>query len=507
MNIINTIWRNGTAYQDHTAVIYKGQVITFGSLLISAELASARLTLAGISRGDVVATTIGNPLIHLVIILALARIGAIATPIGPEVIKKQRDDIVSLTKVSWVILEREEYWQGSSVPPSRLLKIGPLLEPPAKEDRLAVPPAVQGLDNEPWLFASTSGTTGFPKINPQSHARSALLACLSPRTKQDDEGRLFLFMSLGIENGITLAIRQLYRGDTTIILSPSLLPEMFFATVQRDKPTRVATTTAQAYAITAYAISNVQNSLEMCSSLKSIAVSGSVVPPTLRKDISERICPGLEVGYGSTETGSLAMATPETYKLNPNSTGRLNRWVYAEAVDENDNPLPAGTRGILRFKSLTSTTSYLGDEEKTSRVFSNGWFYPGDTGMVSPAGDLFLGGRVDHVINMGGVKIDSRRIEELLENQPTIVEAAVISLVNPNKGIPQMIAVVEAPEPIDAIALKLLCLDELGALYTPHEIIRVDSLPRNKNGKVMRATLAANIKFTKNPSTTQDVDE
>lgn len=502
MNITNTIWRNCYAHQDRVAVLFDGRSVSYGALRARAELASARLSAAGVRRGDVVGLTVGNALAYLTVLLSLARIGAVAIPLGRELSKAQRDEVVSLRNVKQIVLDDDGFWQDSNIPPSRFLEASALLAAPVDNRLPEVPPVAQGLDDQPWLIASSSGTTGVPKASPQNHARSALLVCLSPRAYQDDEERVLVFASLATEYGITAVMRLLYRGATTVLAQPRS-PDNFFATVQRDQPTRVVTTTGEASTLAARSVNTLpEESLGLCSSIRSIMVAGGVVTPALRTYITDQICPMLEVDYGSTETGSLALSTPETHTLNPNSTGRLNTWVHAEAVDENDQPLPAGRQGVLRFRSLVSTTGYLGDEQKTAQTFRGGWFYPGDTGIVSPTGYLFLSGRVDHMLNIGGVKVDSRRIERLLDDQPAIVESAVVSVVDPDKGVPLMVAVVETREAFDPVALKQLCLEQLGNLYTPHAILQIDALPRNENGKVVRSRLASRIKFSKDLSTT-----
>ena len=140
-------------------------------------------------------------------------------------------------------------------------------------------------------------------------------------------------------------------------------------------------------------------------------------------------------------------------------------------------------------------------EQATARVFRNGWFYPGDTGSVSVAGYLFLSGRIDHVVNLGGNKIDPRLIEELLGEQPQIIGSAVVA-VNLDTGIPVLVAAVEALAPFDSEALKRLCHKRLGRRYMPHAIVQVDALPRNETGKVMRSALAARIKISTKDATT-----
>jgi acyl-coenzyme A synthetase/AMP-(fatty) acid ligase len=164
-------------------------------------------------------------------------------------------------------------------------------------------------------------------------------------------------------------------------------------------------------------------------------------------------------------------------------------------VDENDQPVPPGQTGILRFRSPLQTAGYLDDERATAQAFRDGWFYPGDTGSVGAAGYLFLSSRVDDTINVGGNKIDPRLIEELLDEQPEITESAVVAVTR-DTGVPVLVAAVEAQGPFDADALKRLCQERLGKVYTPSAIVQVDALPRNESGKVMRSALATAIKIS-----------
>jgi acyl-coenzyme A synthetase/AMP-(fatty) acid ligase len=495
MNITNTIWRNCQAYPDRIAILCDGHPLSYRTLLGGAGRASARLAATGVTRGDVVALSIQNKLSYMAVLLAVARLGAIATQL-----QAYQEELVAGNRIHSIVRDKDDGWRSGSLPELHYLEAPMLLASPVEGERLDVPPVAQGLDEQPWLIAHTSGTTGRPKSNPQTHARGALLASLSPRVNQDDEERVFLFVSLGTEYGITSIMRQLYRSETTV-LTQSAKPEDFYAAVQRDRPTRVVTTTGNASLLVAHAAKAVPESSVTCASIRSMTVAGSFASPTLLKGIEQRICSQVEVQYGSTETGVLAISTPETRAARPNSVGRLTPWAQAEAVDENDQPLPHGQPGVLRFKSPLLATGYVDDEEATARMFRNGWFYPGDTGSVGAAGYLFLRGRVDDVLNLGGEKIDPRLIEELLDEQPQIIGSAVV-VVNMDTGVPVLVAAVEALAPFDSEALKRLCEKRLGRIYMPRAIVQIDALPRNETGKVMRSALAARIKVSSKDATT-----
>jgi acyl-coenzyme A synthetase/AMP-(fatty) acid ligase len=500
MNATNTIWQNCNAHPDRTAILYDGRAVSYKALRNLVELTSARLAATGLTRGAVVALSIENSLAYLIALLAVARLGAVATPLPLGLSEEYREKLVVENRVHSIVLDNDDGWRSSSLPVSRYLQARTLLASPVDGERLDLPPVAQGLDEQPWLITLSSGTTGRSKRIPWIHMRSVLSANLSPRIGQGDEERVFVFAPLAIQLGIGRVMRQLYMGAATV-LTGSRKPEAFFLAVERDRPTRVITTTGNASNLVAYATKAVPESSMICSSIRSMLVTGSLVSPALREGITQRICSWLEVEYGATEIGCLAMSTPETHAVRPNSVGRLTPWAQAEAVDENDQPLPHGQPGILRFKSPLLTTGYLDDEQATARAFRNGWFYPGDTGSVDPTGYLFLGGRIDHLLNFGGNKIDPRLIEELLDEQPEIIESAVV-MVNSEIGIPLLVAAVEAQAPFDPEALKRLCQQRLGEMYIPYAIVQIDALPRNESGKVMRSALAARIKISSTDATT-----
>jgi acyl-coenzyme A synthetase/AMP-(fatty) acid ligase len=497
MNVTNTIWRNCNAYPDRIAILYDGHPLSYRALRAAVERASARLAATGVARGDVVALSIRNKMSYLIVLLAVARLGAVAIPLS-----KYREELAAESRIHSIVLDKDDGWRSSDLPALHYLEARLLLASLVDGERFDVPPVAQGLDEQPWVIWHTSGTTGRPKKNPQTHAHSVLLASLSPRVNRDDEERVYVLVSLGTEYGITMLMRQLY-GSATTVLTQSTKPEDFYAVVQRDRPTRVVTTTGNASVLVAHAAKAVPESSVTCASIRSMSIGGGFASPALQEGIEQRICSRLEVAYGSTETGILAISTPETRAARPKSAGRLMTWVQAEAVDENNQPLPHGQPGVLRFKSPALAAGYLDDEQATARAFRNGWFYPGDTGSVGAAGYLSLSGRIDHVLNLGGDKIDPRLIEELLDEQPEIIASAVV-VVNLDTGVPVLVAAVEALAPFDSEALKRLCHERLGRRYKPDAIVQIDALPRDETGKVMRSALAASLKISsKNATTTR----
>jgi acyl-coenzyme A synthetase/AMP-(fatty) acid ligase len=138
------------------------------------------------------------------------------------------------------------------------------------------------------------------------------------------------------------------------------------------------------------------------------------------------------------------------------------------------------------------TNAYLKDEAATARAFRGGWFYPGDIGALDGAGFLTLAGRVDHLLNVGGDKIDPYEIEAVLNTHPAITESAVVAVPNESGNLVAVAAVV-ASGAYDDEELKRMCRERLGQRCVPKRVVTLPALPKNAGGKIMRAQLTATI--------------
>jgi acyl-coenzyme A synthetase/AMP-(fatty) acid ligase len=101
---------------------------------------------------------------------------------------------------------------------------------------------------------------------------------------------------------------------------------------------------------------------------------------------------------------------------------------------------------------------------------------------------LVIAGRDDERINIGGAKIEPERLEGMVLEMGGIADVAAFSFPSA-AGIDRVgLAIVTDPA-FDFEAFKLRCRERLG-IYVPEYVLRMQAIPRNENGKVVRATLA-----------------
>ncbi len=487
MNVLDSISRQVRAYPQREALVGNGKVLTYRQLWHGVSRTAWHLSAQGVRQGDCVAVSRMSVQAQLVVVLALARLGAISTVVqNGWPADKRMQLFLRHGVIAWVRDEasREKL---TGEPGLRAIAAQSLFAP--VDGDAVIPPVVRGLADQPWRIGLSSGTTGESKSIPWTHSQVCALHRVSLDVYPSGPGeRLLVFADLAIGLGMGHTMMHL-AGGGSVILSDSIRPADFFECVARDKPTRALTTTAIAFSLLEHAR---LNPAVRSSSLLSLLLGGSAVPPALRQGLEDKVCANLIVTYGSTETGTLARADIHSFLGNPEAAGRVMPWIEAQAVDEQDRPLPPGEHGQLRFKSLSMATQYLGNPEATAQSFRSGWYYPNDVGAVDAAGNLILGGRADHLINLQGVKVNPTQVEEVLNSHTGVVESAVVAIDRPDGR--RLLAAVVVPEgQVDTKQLREFVRERLGRFPVPAFIMLAKSLPRNDGGKVRRDEVATLI--------------
>ncbi len=219
--------------------------------------------------------------------------------------------------------------------------------------------------------------------------------------------------------------------------------------------------------------------------LQLLVVGGALSLP-LANRTKARLTNRVATTLGSTEGGGLAMTPIETavdlrwHRLDPK---RL-----IEVVDENHRPLPPGQLGQVRvLQEVGGPLSYIDDPIATATFFRDGYFYPGDLGVLDGQGRLMLSGRVTDILNVKGDKIPSGPIEAELQAALDLHGVCVLSELAAD-GTDQMHIVLETDAVIDPNWLEEVAKPYL-AYFPTVTFHTVHAFPRNGMGKVERLKL------------------
>lgn len=154
-----------------------------------------------------------------------------------------------------------------------------------------------------------------------------------------------------------------------------------------------------------------------------------------------------------------------------------------------DAQLPAGSVGEIAVRGPSVAVGYWKDAERTRRSFVDGWWRSGDLGWVDDDGYLFVRGRLDNVINTGGIKVSGEEVEDALLRCPGVRQVAVVGVPDDRWG--QRIEAHVVSPGIDATAIDehLARSGALAAFKRPRQYHFHAALPTGATGKIDRRAL------------------
>ena len=490
------------------ACIYGGNVISRAALLHMTCHYAKRLHAMGVAPGDVVALSLPDMPAHLAMMLSVARLGAVSLPVHTRTNAAGKRALAKRFGAKWVIVPtkpsdqtKEDQAAGADATaraaatelPYRVVSLKELAPPPDQKisaeslDLKAVCDYWPSPDT-PARIALTSGTTGVPSAVQYDHAYWANR--IATTVEFCDEGSRVLCGSLALTMGNISAFAALTNGGVAVFQTKHT-PQDYLATVNAHAVTHAMLPPA---AVKRYA--SILPHGNAMPSVKYLRIVGGGLSAQLVEIASTRLTPNVYLPYGISEVGAISMAMPEDLKNNPTSAGRVKAGVKLQVVDEKGKVLKPGETGELRAKLPHMLKGYLQDDQKTSDRFKNGWFHTNDIGYISEDGLVFIDGRKDDRINLGGNKFYPERVERVFDSMPQIAEIAVFQM--QIEGEPKLAAAVVWQDKPEIKAFEAFCQDKKLGRMTPQVIATVTELPRNPAGKVLRAQLPEMLKRTSN---------
>jgi acyl-CoA synthetase (AMP-forming)/AMP-acid ligase II len=172
------------------------------------------------------------------------------------------------------------------------------------------------------------------------------------------------------------------------------------------------------------------------------------------------------------------------------SCGIARTGVGVRIVGEDGRPLPPGETGEVATRSDCTMAGYWNNPQATAAALRDGWLWTGDVGSLDERGYLTLRDRSKDMIISGGTNIYPREIEEVLLLHPALLECSVVGRPNADWGEEVIAFVVMRPgHDADDRELEALVLEHIARFKRPKEYRRVDALPKNNYGKVLKTEL------------------
>ena len=341
-----------------------------------------------------------------------------------------------------------------------------------------------------WTIPYTSGTTGKPKGVLISHRSRALVAlgsamdygCFSP----DD--RFLAMTPMNHGGGLAFPIASLLHGGSVDVME-RFDPQAVLHKCMHEGITGVFMVPTHFHQIFALP----PEVLERYRSPPLKTIISNAAP--LSQAMKERIVPyfGADVLfeiYSSTEAGMVCSLRPRDQLRKLRCVGTPQAHTEVRILDESDRECAADEVGELFSRSPYLFHGYWNRPEETRAAFRDGWVSVGDLAKRDADGFVYIVDRKKDMVISGGINIYPREIEEVLALHPAVSDVAVIGV--PDEQWGERLLAFVVPWPGRALATQDMvefCTGRLAGYKIPRELLAIDALPRNANGKVLKIEL------------------
>jgi len=478
MNLTNLFDLSFQGRRQEIGLEFRGQSLTFGEIDNRSNRLANALTEQGLTAGDRLCVYLPNSLEIIDLFLACAKLGVIFVPIN--ILYRSREISHIITDASPRALVAAAEGLSNQVPiwnPTSLAA--------QATESAASRPQVKLDGDTPAALVYTSGTTGVSKgaiLTHNNFAANALNLTTCWQISSADRFLLALplFHVHGLGNGLhvwlisgcRMKLLERFEHSKAVREFLDFRPTLFFG-VPTIYVRMLATTPEEARAIAA--------------SMR-LFVSGSApLPGHVLESFRQLFGHTILERYGMTET-FMNISNPYIGERRAGTVGLPLPGVSVRLLDSDGNPAKDGETGELYVRGPNVFAGYWGREEATRSAFVDGYFRTGDLAMRSHDNYYTLQGRKSDLIISAGFNIYPREIEEFLQEQPGVEEAAVVGVLDTLKGEVPVAYIVPRGE-VDVASLEACCRMSLASFKVPRAFIQVKSLPRTSLGKIQKHLL------------------
>lgn len=507
-------------HDDGDFVVYQDERWSYAAFVRDTNRLAAALTgTLGVRPGDRVAIAMRNYPELLLLMMAVASVGAVAVFVNAWWTAEELDYALDDCATRLVFADgprRERIAAFAQQKGIRLVGVrdGETGETATFSDLMARHagagwPDVPIAPEADFAVMYSSGSTGHPKGVVLTH-RGAISAVYS-WMMSGEIAKLLQDASLGVPGGATpeppvvLIVTPLFHVTATHPLWLQSIPlgarnvllrkwdaEEAVRVIQREKVSRFVGVPTQS-ADLMLAAKRLQAEMP---TLEYIGSGGAKRPPPQVAELAETF-PNRVIasGWGMTETNALGLGlSGPDYLARPGAAGRLLPPLQEMKIaDDDGNAVPNGTVGELVVKSPANMRGYLNDPEATAAVLRDGWLFTGDLATLDDDGFVTIVDRKKNIIIRGGENIACLDVEAAIHRHAAVIEAGVFPVPDQRLGETVGAAVqLRDGAALDAEALREFLAEHIAPFKVPEHIWFLDRpLPRGATDKLDRRRLRA----------------
>jgi acyl-CoA synthetase (AMP-forming)/AMP-acid ligase II len=462
------------------AVIDDHGSISYRELLSRTESIAGELHRRGLKPGQAVGILCRNGRRFVEAVFAAASVGVDVVLLNTDFHADALSAALSTHRIKTVLCDAEftERVDGADedvgvIDPAKFEARGPVSRP-----KVAAPGRI---------ILLTSGTTGSPKGVPRKPSIGSAVgvgASILDRTGLRVRSRVAVAVPMFHGLGFGMVVLTMALGGTILTL------RRFDAEAALTQASQFRADAFTAVPVMLARILDLPDDVRERNPLPSLRVvisSGARLDPSLARRFMDTYGDVIYNGYGSSEVGIGALATPSDLREAPETVGRPVAGCPVRILDDDGRPVGPDVTGRVFVGGHMTFDAYSGGgtKDKVGDMVDTG-----DRGYFDEAGRLFIVGREDDMIVSGGENVYPRAVENALAEHPEVADNAVIGVPDDEYGQRLVAFVVPRPDVnIEETAVREYLSGRVSRFERPRDIKIVEKIPRNPAGKVLRNEL------------------
>ena len=482
---------------EKTAAVLDEQEITYAELEKESNQLAHGLIELGIKPSDMVSIMLSNSIEFLISYLGVIKSGATMVPLNisfkapaVEYVLNNSEARVVVTSKKFLPLIKKcdlDFLENIILVDGE--KSGDCISLSELKEQKTSLPELKNIDQEfTAACLYTSGTTGQPKGAMLTHHNLIFDTKKSiEHLKVDDSDRYICVLPMFHAFAETVCMLMPLFLGAEIVIVDKFLPEKVLKTIQNKNVTFFAGVPTMYSALL-----NVKNRNQYDLSHLNLCISGgAAMPQQTMKDFEKTFNVKILEGNGPTESSPVAYVNPVDGKRKPGSVGLPIPETEVKIVDEDDNELSRNEIGEIIIRGEHIMKGYYKMPEETEKTLRGGWLHTGDLGKMDADGYVYIVDRKKDMINVGGMNVYPREIEEQLYKNPKIKEAAVVATKDELRGeIPKAVIVLKDGESASEREIQKYCMQYFANYKVPKLVDFMDELPKSATGKIDKKSLS-----------------
>lgn len=484
--LVGKVLAYGDSQAEKIAVCFKNSTVSYRELKKRIMGMAVLLHNMGVEKGNRVMINAVSKPEYIVGLLAVQYLGAVAVAIDKYAKPENIRDIWEMTQADFFLADGKKL-----VEEIKTVSLKRLYEDSVREQEYISHEEPEESDLCELIF--TTGTTGKPKGAMLSYRciyANMLNTCRGIGMREDDI--VLNPLPLNHSFGMRVLRSTLYLGATIVLQNGFTFAKEIEINITQHHCTAMVCVPASMEVI----YRQMQERFaEIIGRFRYIEFGAGSVSVDMKKKLLA-LLPHTQLfnTWGSTETGGAVFLDITNHSDKLASIGRPLEGIEVKAVDSDGNAVTAkdiDSAGRMLLHGRMRMEGYWNEPELTNETIRDDWLYTNDLIYIDEDGFVFMLGRADDIINVGGEKVSPIEVENIAQEYEGVKECACIGVADPEGIVGQVpvLYVVADNGMVEEDALLKYLAGRMEKYKLPQELIQVDELPRNRMKKLDRKAL------------------